>query len=59
MEQNPTSEQAANLLSLALQLRQSAFETNDEEYIALFLSAALALEARAYRGAAASSVLVH
>jgi hypothetical protein len=59
MGQYPTAEQASNLLSLALQLRQSAFDTDDENYIELFLSAALALEARAYQGATASSFLVH
>jgi hypothetical protein len=59
MEQNLTAEQANSLMSLALQLRQAAFETEDGNYIELFLSAALALEARAYQGASASSVLVH
>jgi len=44
---NPAKAQnATNLLELARQLRQSASETADENYIGLFLCAAEALEAR-------------
>jgi hypothetical protein len=52
MSQNPTVQDARNLRTLASQLRQSAFETHDEHYIALFLCGALALEARADRASA-------
>ena len=38
------------LRSLALQLRMSAAQTEDQEYIGLFLCAAMALEARAIHG---------
>ena len=46
---------AAKLVELARQLRQSASETNDDAYVDLFLSAAEALEARARNMAAASN----
>jgi hypothetical protein len=48
----PTPREAIGLQELARQLRVSAADTNNLEYIGLFLSAALALEARA-RGAQA------
>ena len=47
MTENLKAQEAHNLRTLALQLRQSAFETDDEHYIALFLCGAQALEARA------------
>ena len=47
MGKRPTAREAIELTQLAHQLRVSAAQTNDENYVALFLSAALALEARA------------
>jgi hypothetical protein len=47
MEDFAESQDATNLLELARQLRQSASETADEDYVGLFLCAAEALEARA------------
>jgi uncharacterized MAPEG superfamily protein len=52
MRQVPTPRETIGLQELARQLRASAADTNNLEYIGLFLSAALALEARA-NGAAA------
>ena len=49
MSKNPTAEEARNLQTLALQLRQSAFETDDQRYIVLLLCGAVLLEARASR----------
>jgi hypothetical protein len=43
---------AEQLQSLALQLRMSASQTEDQDYIGLFLCAAMALEARAIHGSA-------
>jgi hypothetical protein len=50
MGQIPTPREAIGLQELARQLRASAADTTNLEYVGLFLSAALALEARA-RGA--------
>ena len=47
MGQTPTKREAIGLRELASQLRASAADTNNLEYVGLFLSAALALEARA------------
>ena len=47
MGQIPTAREAIGLNELAQLLRHSAAETDDENYIGLFLSAAMALEARA------------
>jgi hypothetical protein len=47
MGQIPTSREAIGLQELARQLRVSAADTNNLEYVGLFLSAAMALEARA------------
>ena len=55
MEDCAKRHDAAKLVELARQLRQSASETDDHAYIELFLSAAEALEARARIMAAASS----
>jgi hypothetical protein len=46
---------AKQLRALALKLRMSATQTEDEDYIGLFLSAAMALEARAIHGLTYSS----
>ena len=43
---------AKQLRSLALRLRMSASQTDDQDYIDLFLCAAMALEARAIHGLA-------
>ena len=48
----PTYREAIGLQELARRLRASAADTNNLDYVGLFLSAALALEACA-RGAAA------
>jgi hypothetical protein len=45
--ETPIAGQASNLRSLALQLRLSASQTEDINYIALFLCAAMALETHA------------
>ena len=42
------SQSAANLLEMARLFRQSASETADENYVELFLCAAMALEAQAF-----------
>lgn len=47
MGQTPTPRQAIGLQQLARQLRASVADTSNLEYVGLFLSAALALEARA------------
>ena len=47
MGQIPTKREAIGLRELAAQLRISAADTNNLDYVGLFLSAALALEARA------------
>jgi hypothetical protein len=47
MEQIPTAREAIGLQELAQMLRTSAADTNNQDYIGLFLSAATALEARA------------
>jgi hypothetical protein len=43
------------LRALALKLRMSASQTEDQDYICLFLCAAMALEARAIHGLACFS----
>ena len=43
----PSKREAIGLRALAAQLRASAADTNNLDYVGLFLSAALALEARA------------
>ncbi len=45
--ETPTAHEARDLKDLALQLRLSASETEDQDYIGLFLCAAIALETRA------------
>jgi hypothetical protein len=47
MAKDPTAREAIGLHKLARQLRASAAETNDANFVGLFLSAAMALEARA------------
>jgi hypothetical protein len=47
MGKAPTSREAIGLQELARQLRASAAQTNDANYIKLFLAAAAALETRA------------
>jgi hypothetical protein len=47
MEQIPTAREAIGLQELAHMLRASAADTGNQDYIGLFLNAALALEARA------------
>jgi hypothetical protein len=47
MEQIPTELEAIGLRELAAQLRASAADTNNSEYVELFLKAAMALEKRA------------
>ena len=49
MGQIPTAREAIGLTELARRLRASAAQTDDENYVGLFLSAAMALEARALR----------
>ncbi len=48
MAQTPTAREAIGLQELARQLRDSAAQTNDENYVRLFLAAAKALEDRAH-----------
>lgn len=45
--ETPTAHNEKNLREMALQLRISASQTADDNYIALFLCAAISLEARA------------
>ncbi len=47
MGRKPTAQEAIGLTELARQLRASAAQTNDQNYVSLFLTAAMALEARA------------
>ncbi len=47
MGHTPSEREAIGLRELAAQLRVSAADTNNLEYVGLFLSATLALEARA------------
>jgi hypothetical protein len=47
MGETPTSREAIGLEELARQLRASASQTDDPDYIQLFLAAAEALEVRA------------
>lgn len=47
MDKVPTSHDVIGLKNLARRLRASAADTNNMNYIGLFLSAAMALEARA------------
>ncbi len=57
MRKTPTKREAIGLRQLAAQLRASAADTNNLEYVGLFLSAALGLEARA--GGAKPDMLEH